>query len=281
MALAAAVLVAAGLVMAAPPVKAAPPDSTEPPGEGPADAPGGHPADQAGESDAALDDGASTDFERRLAEVDFAIFLSTDMAMDSGTFSCSEPPSLERGTAITCFTIINGDRLLVATTTVSAGTAEYDFEIIADMTLGASPAGTGPTGTLAPPSAADAAVLANGQAINDSSAAFVAQYLTDPRIAAVPVYAFDPATGTLTLELSLAPGSGIDADALAWANAQTFAQHQWAAGQPFRTDGATVRPSFVLVVDGAGYPSSFDVMAGIADGMITMDQWLAAVGHGP
>ncbi len=266
-----AILLVAGLVMAAPP------DSTEPPGEGPAaGSPGGHPADQAGTGgDAAADDGASTEFERRLAEVAFATFLSTEMAVDAGTYSCSEPAGLERGTTITCFTIVNGQRLVVATTTVSAGTAVYDFEVIADTTL-APP--EPPTSAPGPTTPADAVIDAHGQAINASAPAFVASYLSDPRVVAVPLYAFDPATETLRLYLSLAPSAGVDPDALAWDNVMTFARYHWSVGQPFRTPGASRPPGFTIVIDGRTYSSTFEIMVAVADQAITMEQWLAVVG---
>src|SRR5688572_13484149 len=45
----------------------------------------------------------STDFERQLAELSFAVFLSVDLGIDAGDFACSEPPSLTDGTPITCF----------------------------------------------------------------------------------------------------------------------------------------------------------------------------------
>jgi hypothetical protein len=224
----------------------------------------------------------STDFERQLAEFSFSTFLSTEVGVDAGDYACAEPVALDRGTPITCFTVIGDDHLVIATTTVSGGTGVFEFAVVTDSVIADpdEPVASDPGAAVAPDPAANAAILSYGEAINASAPGFVAQYLTDVRIAAVPTYAFDPTAMTVTLEIALAPGSGISADDFAWTNALSLAQVHWAAGQPFRAVGATFQPGLTLVIDGAPYVSDFALMIGVADGVVGRDDWLTAVRTG-
>ena len=56
----------------------------------------------------------SPEFERKLAELAFALFLGNELDVDAGTYSCTEPSSLAVGETITCFTLIGSDRVVVA-----------------------------------------------------------------------------------------------------------------------------------------------------------------------
>ena len=75
------------------------PPSTDPATETTSEAPAGNP-----------------EFERKLAELAFALFLGNELDVDAGTYSCTEPASLAVGETITCFTLIGSERVVVAVT---------------------------------------------------------------------------------------------------------------------------------------------------------------------
>ncbi len=79
-----------------------------------------------------VEQGGSPEFERKLAELAFALFLGNELDVDAGTYSCTEPSSLAVGETITCFTLIGSNRVVVATTELTGTSGVYEFEIISD-----------------------------------------------------------------------------------------------------------------------------------------------------
>jgi hypothetical protein len=208
-------------------------------------------------------------FERRLAEIAFGTYLDTVLGASSDEVSCTTPVDLTRGVTITCFAVVNAERLIVATTSVSGGSGRFEFQMLSDT----------PFPPPAQAALADAPLEVDeyGTLINQSSPGFVAQYLTDPRIAAVNTYEYDPGSLMVVLDLALAPPSSIEADDMAWANVIEFARVHWSAGQPFRDAGPEVGVGFRFVLDGREYESDFALMSQVADGSVSQAEWLAAV----
>jgi hypothetical protein len=265
----AASVVAAGsaavsLAAAVPVVVAAPPDSTEP-------QPGDSDAEAEPDSNSALPGApplspgiavGTTEFERQLAEISFATFITIELGLDAGDYACTEPRSVEPPTPIQCFTIIDDDRVIVAQTEASNGTGRHQFQVVSDQQV-------------ADLSAADQAVLDHGEEINEAAEQFVDQYLAaDPRITDIGTFRFDPDTVVLTLDMTLAPDVGFTPDVVAWVNTREFAKVHWSPDSPFRNEDAALRPGFTIVVNGSEFVSDYSLMTDVADEDISQEGWL-------
>lgn len=218
--------------------------------------------------------------ERRLAEFSFAMFVTIELEVDPGEFSCSEPD--EDDNEITCFALVDAIRVIVAVTSSSEGSGVYDWRVVSDHPLSAGPPTTSATTAATPVPIAnanlsDAAILSFGESLNRGADAFIDDVLglTDGTITAVNTYGWDAATATLTLDVTLDPAEGYDPDLAAWVIVQVLRFH-WGRGEPFRLDGATLRPRLVLVVDSTRYESDFGLMVRVADQLITSADWVAA-----
>jgi len=228
--------------------------------------------------------GAGTeDLERRLAEFSFAMFVTLDLDVDPGEFTCSAPDVDGEDTAIRCFALIDGTRVIVATTTSSEGTGVYDWVVVSDHPLNAGtptvPTTTPPTSVpIANSNLSDAAILSYGDELNRVAAGFKDDVLslTEGTITEVTTYGWDAATATLTLNVTLDTTEDFDPDLAAWVLVQVLKYH-WARGEPFRLDGATLRPRVVLIVSSIQYLSDFDLTVRVADQLITNTDWVAAV----
>lgn len=247
-----------------------------------------------------LPDEGTTAFERQLAEWGFGTFLAIEVGVDPGTFTCTEPPTLEAGETVTCFTLLDGGRVIVATTTVSGATGVFDFLVVADYIVDdpalettQPPASTLPpetsptvpsTAPLTPttfPSAdvteANIAILLYGDSINAIAENEMASVINaaDGAVIAVNAWVWDPTAASFTVDFTLNPELNMDLDVSAWVSATTQSVH-WARGQPFREPAATIRPVLVVVVGGQRYVSGWDLMTQVSDQTITMDDWVAA-----
>jgi hypothetical protein len=254
---------------AAAPDGSEPPDSTEPTEASEptnAAAPGAQEPDGPAEVPAAppLNPGigvGTTAFERQLAEVSFATFVTVDLGLEAGQYACTQPRSVEPPTPIQCFTIIDEERVVVAQTEASNGTGRYQFQVVSNQEVGAR-------------SEEDAAVLAHGEEINAAADEFREQYeAADPRITSIDTFRFDADTVILTLDLTLADDAGFPPDVVAWVNTRNFARAHWATDAGFRTEGATLRPGFTIVVNGNAFVSDFSLMVEVADEDISQDNW--------
>ena len=146
-------------------------------------------------------------------------------------------------------------------------------------------AGTPTTSTTAPPTSvpiananlSDAAILSYGEELNRAAAGFKDDVLglTEGTITEVITYGWDAATATVTLDVTLDPAQDFDPDLVAWILVQVLKFH-WARGEPFRLDGATLRPRLVLVVSATQYMSDFDLTVRVADQLIANTDWVAA-----
>ena len=218
--------------------------------------------------------------ERRLAEFSFAIFVTIDLEADPGAFTCSEPRS-EHDSEITCFALVDEDRVIVAVTTSSEGTGAFDWEVVSDQPLsaGTPSTSTNPTTTaqIETTNLSDSAILSFGETLNRGAEEFTTDLLElgDGAVNAVNAYGWDPATATLTLDVTVDPAQSLEHDLVAWVIAQVLKLH-WVRGEPFRLDGATLRPELVLVVSSTRYVSDFDLMVRVADQLITNTDWADA-----
>lgn len=252
-------------------VLATPPDSTPPDTAGPDASEPDTSESSDGEFDSELPAApplspgiavGTTAFERQLAEISFATFVTIELGLDVGDYACTEPRSVEPPTTIQCFTVIDGDRVIVAQTEASNGTGRHQFQVVSDQQI-------------AELSAADEAVLAHGEAINEAAAQFVDQYLAaDPRITDIGTFRFDPETVVLELDLTLAPDVGFAPGVVAWVNTQQFAKVHWSPESPFRDEDATLRPGFTIVVNGNEFVSDYSLMTDVADEDISQENWL-------
>ena len=91
------------------------PPSTDPATETTSEAPAGNP-----------------EFERNLAELAFALFLGSELDVNAGSYSCTEPASASVGETITCFTLIGSERVVVAVTELTGISGSYEFVVISD-----------------------------------------------------------------------------------------------------------------------------------------------------
>ena len=92
-----------------------------------------------------------TSFERQLAEWSFGTFLAIDVGVDPGTFTCTEPATMNVGEPVTCFALVADERVIVATTTVSGASGIYEFSVIGDYLVADEPAQTVPAEVTTPP----------------------------------------------------------------------------------------------------------------------------------
>jgi hypothetical protein len=224
--------------------------------------------------------------ERRLAEFSFAMFVTLEFGVDPGAFSCAGPDADGDEDTITCFALTAAGRVIVATTTSSDGTGVFDWELVSDQTIAGDPSVTTTTaqpppptdaGGSAPANDADAAILSYGEELNRSADATAADFVefSEGAIRTVDEFAWDAATATVTLDVTLSPTMVIDHDRLAWILVQTVKAH-WVRTEPFRLDGATLRPAFVLLIGSTRYDSDFDLMVQVADQLISREDWAAA-----
>jgi hypothetical protein len=270
------------------------PDGSPPTTE-PASQTTGEPADEAPAPGAAeqVELENSPEFERELAELAFALYLGNELDVDSGTYSCTEPPSLSVGESITCFTLVGNERVLVAVTELTDTSGVYEFELISDHQVGAV-APTTPTSstvssastttlpvpviitTAAPLTAADTDLLAYGEQINAGSAAFVDNLIGGGEgVVEAADYGWNGATATVTFTATLSPSSNDSPDVAAWIIARDRALDLWDRASPFRAEGTTLRPSLEITVDGMTYQSDFELCVRVADQTIAMTDWLA------
>ncbi|CAN5521046.1 hypothetical protein BH24ACT5_BH24ACT5_00200 [soil metagenome] len=237
------------------------------------------------------EDDVSASFERELAELSFALHLTIDLGLPVGDYACTEPPASTPGNVMTCYTLIDGDHLVVALTTSSGGTGVHEFETLSDISLsGDGPddqtTATSEPGTDALPDqaelAADALIMGHGNDINRGAAGVVSELLNDAEgeISVVNTYAWNPVTAIVTFDVLLDPKADTLRTDFAFGVAGVFANQSWGRGKPFRITGATVAPSLVLVVDGRRFVSDYDTMVLLADRGITQPDWVAATSMG-
>jgi hypothetical protein len=273
------------------------PPSTEPPAETSAEAP----------TDAAPAPGAAEqpqlegtpDFERKLTELAFALYLGTELDIESGRYSCTEPSSLEVGETIVCFTLVGTDRVVVARTELTDMPGVYEFELVSDqLILPVEDTTTTSTTTTTPPTTpasttslppvfivtttaartpADTELLAFGDSINADAQNFVDNLTAgDEDLIESATYSWDPATATVRLAVTFAPSYSYPIDTAAWIFARDRAMDLWNRDSPFRAEGATIHPSLEIVVNDARYESDFNLCLRIADQTIAMADWVRA-----
>jgi hypothetical protein len=224
--------------------------------------------------------------ERRLAEFSFAMFVTLEIDTDPGAFTCAGPDTDEGTDTITCFALTADGRVIIATTTSSDGTGVFDWELVSDQTVTGDPSVTTTTelpppptseGDVAPANDADASILSYGEELNQSADTTAADFVeySQGAIRAVNGFAWDPGTATLTLDVTLNPTMVIDHDPVAWILVQAVKVH-WLPSEPFRVEGATLHPAFVLTIGGTRYESDFDLMVQVADQLISREDWAAA-----
>jgi hypothetical protein len=238
----------------------------------------------------------SAEFERKLAELAFTLYLGSELDIVPGASSCTEPPSLEVGETITCFTLIDDQRVIVARTELSGTSGVYEFELISDHELGstdtsppttlASTTSGGPTTTLPTPvlitttvplSDADRQLLAYGEQVNAEADAFVDTLLEgQDGVIATAEYRWDAPTTTVFLTVALGDSYVGESSTMGWILSRDRAMELWNRDSPFRAAGTTVRPRLVVTVDHAEYVSDFDLSVELADQTIAMDEWIAA-----
>jgi hypothetical protein len=236
------------------------------------------------------------DFERKLAELAFALFLGTELDIESGTYSCTAPSNLEVGATIVCFTLIGTDRVVVALTELTEVPGVYEFELVSDHQIGAaestttSTSTTSTTSTTAPslpsvflvtttaaPTAADTELLAFGDSINAGAQDFVDNLTAgDEDLIETAAYSWDPATATVRLAVTFAPSYSYPLDTAAWIFARDRAMDLWSRGGAFRAEDATIRPGLEIVVNDSRYVSDFDLCLRVADQTIAIDDWIRA-----
>jgi hypothetical protein len=240
--------------------------------------------------------------ERQLAEFAFGLFLSSELEVRSGSFSCTEPPSLDVGESVTCFALIDDERVIVAVTGLPEIEGAYEFDIFsdhairaADSTTTAATATTSSTTTsvdtsttalpqpilvtTAPLSQADRDVLAYAeQQINQSSQTFIDNVIASSggMVTAVSEYSWDPVTATVTFDITLSQDFASSIDTAAWITVRDRSMELWHRDSPFRLPGATIKPSLIILVSGYRYVSDFDLCVQVADQTISGDDWLAA-----
>ena len=243
------------------------------------------PASETTDGQAVLD--SSLEFERKLAELAFALYLGEELAVDAGTYACTEPSSLTVGEPITCFTLIGSERVVVAETLLTGTSGVYEFEIISDHQIGSdetTPTDPGPSTTAlptpvlittAPLSQADADLLAYGAQIDEDAVELIGNLISDDGIVASADYSWDRQTATVRVTTTLAPTYVDGLDAAAWVIARDRVIDLWSRDSPFRAAGSSIRPGLEVTVDGVRFVSNFDLCVQVADQTITMTDWLA------
>lgn len=235
-----------------------------------------------------------TSFEQQLAQWSFGTFLAIDLGVDPGTFTCTEPESMDSHESVTCFALTGDDRVVVARSSISGGSGVFDFTVIddylaSDVPLGSVPVDiattTSPTTSPQPTTTypredvtqANVAVLLQGDSINEIAQNEIASMInaSDGSVIAVNAWRWDAASGRFTVDFTLNPVSGIEPDVAAWIAATNLSVH-WGLGQAFREPAATIRPILLVIVDGHRYESDWDLMTQVADLTIGQDDWLAA-----
>jgi hypothetical protein len=256
-------------------------------------------------TDAAAEPGAAEqpqlegtpDFERKLAELAFALYLGTELDIESGRYSCTQPSSLEVGETIVCFTLVDSDRVVVARTELTDMPGVYEFELVSDQLIQPGAATTSTTSTTtsstpatttslppvfivtttAAPTPADTELLAFGDSINAEAQDFVDNLTAgDEDLIESATYSWDPATATVSLDVAFAPSYAYPLDTAAWIFARDRAMDLWNRDSPFRAEGATIRPSLEIVVNDARYVSDFNLCLRVADQTIAIDDWVRA-----
>lgn len=223
--------------------------------------------------------------ERRLAEFSFAIFVTLEFDTDPGAFTCAGPDIGDGTDTITCFALTAEGRVIIATTISSDGTGVFDWEVLSDHSVDGDPSVTTTTelpppptseGDVTPANDADASILAYGEELNQSADAAAVDFVefSEGAIRTVNGFAWDPETATVTLDVTLNPTMVIDHDSSAWILVQAVKVH-WLRTEPFRLEGATLHPAFVLVIGGTRYESDFDLMVEVADQLISREDWAA------
>ena len=229
------------------------------------------------------------EFERKLAELAFALYLGDELDVDAGTYACTEPSSLTVGTTLTCFTLIDDQRVVVAVTELTGSSGIYEFEIVSDQQIGtdetpSTDAGASTTTlptpvlitTVAPLSRPDVDLLAFGARINHDAAAYVSTLTADDGIVESAAYSWDTESATVAVSSTLAPTSANGLDAAAWVITRDRAMDLWKRESPFRASGTSIHPSLEVTVDGVRFVSDFELCVQIADQTIAMGDWLDA-----
>ena len=222
--------------------------------------------------------------EARLAEFSFVMFVTLELGTDPGAYTCAGPDA--DTDTITCFALTSEGRVIIATTIPSDGTGVFDWELVSDQNVAGDPSITTTTelpppptseGDVAPTNDADASILSYGEELNQSADATAADFVefSEGAIRAVSAFAWDPGTATLTLDVTLNPTMVIDQDSAAWVVVQAVKVH-WVRTEPFRLDGATIHPAFVLVIGATRYESDFELMVQVADQLISREDWATA-----
>ncbi len=232
------------------------------------------------------------EFERNLAELAFALFLGSELDVNAGTYSCTEPPSASAGETITCFTLIGSERVVVAVTELTGISGIYEFVVISDHHIdpvdsaipSTEPQTNAGTTTLpvpvlvtttAPPSFADAAILALGEQINEDSDDLVQTLMAaDDGFIEQAGYAWNPQSATVSVSATLSPAYTAGVDTAAWIIARDRAMDLWDRRSPFRAEGATIRPALEVAIGDARFVSDFDLAVRLADQTIAMTDWL-------
>lgn len=253
--------------------------STEPPDQPP----------QSSEAEEQIGDPA---FERKLAELAFALYLGSELDVDAGSYSCTEPPTLEVGEIVTCFTLIGDERVIVAEAVLSGTSGVYEFEVISDFSVdsGEPTPSTSTTvattttqlpvpfivTTIAPLSAADEALLAYAARINQSSEDFAENVISSGQgVVSAVDYEWNEPTAQVEISVTLDTSYESDAvDVAAFVVARGQALELWARESPFRAEGTTIRPSLLVAVNDVSYVSDYDLCVSLADQTISMDDWI-------
>jgi hypothetical protein len=247
-----------------------------------------------------VDPGAAA-FERQLAELSFGSFLAIELDVSPDVFTCTEPRSTGPDEMVTCFALVEGRHVVIATSPASGATGRFTFDIVADYEIvepgaGSTPA-SDPVATDAPAGTdvdtvpvtytdaerndANVAILVYGDQLDQSASTEIGAIVeaANGSILAVSTWRWDAATATFTIDYTVNSDAGLSADESAWLTVNAMSSH-WEAGQPFRHSAATIRPSLRLQVSGSGYASDWNLMTQVADGAISDTEWLAAATAG-
>ena len=247
-----------------------------------------------------VDPGAEA-FERQLAELSFGSFLAIELDVSPDVFTCTEPRSTGPDEMVTCFALVEGRRVVIATSPASGATGRFTFDIVADYEIvepgdGSTPA-SDPVATDAPSDTvvetvpvtftdaqrndANVAILVYGDQLDQSASTEIGAIVeaANGSILAVSTWRWDAATATFTIDYTVNSAAGLSADESAWLTVNAMSAH-WETGRPFRELAASIRPALRLQVSGAGYASDWNLMTQVADGAISDAEWLAAAAAG-
>jgi hypothetical protein len=247
-----------------------------------------------------VDPGAAA-FERQLAELSFGTFLAIELDVSPGVFTCTEPRSIGPDEIVTCFALVDDQRVVIARSRASDGTGRFMFDVLADYEIVGSseapPPGSEPLATDAPddPSAdsapvtysdaerndANVAILVYGDELDQSASTEIGAIVeaANGSVLAVSTWRWDATTAAFTIDYTLNPDAGLSTDESAWLTASAMSAH-WEVGQPFRNPAATIRPALSIAVGGVRFESSWDLMTQVADGAVADAEWLAAARQG-